>query len=297
MTFSAFIYSSLRFLGRQPHLILGVLLVVLCYWAIETAEAQAEPANNAEAQAQRVAEVGAISSDGTPQGFAPVPALPILTVSGAPNGQKDYSVTLQVLLLMTALSFLPAMLMTMTSFTRIIIVFSILRQALGLQQSPSNQILIGLSLFLTFFIMSPMLERVYDNAYLPYANEQISAREALDRAQDPMRDFMIAQTRESDLALFFRIAKREPVASSDEIPFSILMPAFVTSELKTAFQIGFIIFIPFLVIDIVVASILMAMGMMMLSPLIISLPFKIMLFVLVDGWALIIGTLAASFGV
>lgn len=296
MTLSEFFHLSLRVLGRQPHLIVGILLVLLCYWAIETAEAQTEPGNNDVAEAQRAAEVGQLSN-GAPQGFAPVPAMPILTVSGAPNGQKDYSVTLQVLLLMTALSFIPAMLMTMTSFTRIIIVFSILRQALGLQQSPSNQILIGLSLFLTFFIMSPMLERVYETAYLPYANEKISAVEALDRAQEPMREFMIAQTRESDLALFFRIAKREPVSSSDEIPFSILMPAFVTSELKTAFQIGFIIFIPFLVIDIVVASILMAMGMMMLSPLIISLPFKIMLFVLVDGWALIIGTLAASFGV
>lgn len=289
--------ASLRFLCRQPHLILGLILVAVCYWAIESAEAQAQAPASPTTEAQRIEEVSGLNSAAAPLGFAPVPAMPVLTVSGAPNGQKDYSVTLQVLLLMTALSFIPAMLMTMTSFTRIIIVFSILRQALGLQQSPSNQILIGLSLFLTFFIMSPILEKIYDEAYLPYAHEQIDAREALARAQDPMRSFMIAQTRESDLALFFRIAKREPVANTQEIPFSILMPAFLTSELKTAFQIGFIIFIPFLVIDIVVASILMAMGMMMLSPLIISLPFKIMLFVLVDGWALIIGTLAASFGV
>jgi flagellar biosynthetic protein FliP len=294
---------------KSPHLVLALLLVVLCYWAIENAEAQ-QPSGSEDARAQQEQRISQLqngldtnitnslaTSKPASLGFAPIPAMPVLTVSGGAQGKQDYSVTLQVLLLMTALSFIPAMLMTMTSFTRIIIVFSILRQALGLQQAPSNQILIGLSLFLTFFIMSPVLEKIYDTAYLPYANEKISAKEALDIAQAPMRNFMVGQTRESDLDLFFRIAKREPVLSADEIPFSILMPAFVTSELKTAFQIGFIIFIPFLVIDIVVASILMAMGMMMLSPLIISLPFKIMLFVLVDGWALIIGTLAASFGV
>lgn len=232
-----------------------------------------------------------------PTGFQPIPALPVLTVKNNPDGSEDYTVTLQILLLMTALSFLPAILMMMTSFTRIIIVFSILRQALGLQQSPSNQVLIGLSLFLTFFIMSPVLERVRQQAIDPYVNEQITARQALENARVPFHEFMVAQTRESDLDLFFRISGKEKVVSADDIPFSILMPAFITSELKTAFQIGFIIFIPFLVIDIVVASVLMAMGMMMLSPLIISLPFKIMLFVLVDGWGLIIGTLAASFGV
>lgn len=288
-------HKSARFIRlvlSNGHLLLGLMLVVACYWAIETAHAQED-----EGAQDAVSQVSAGEGATPPAGFAPVPGLPIMTVTDMPSGQKDYSVTLQVLLLMTALSFLPAMLMTMTSFTRIIIVFSILRQALGLQQSPSNQILVGLSLFLTFFIMSPVLEKVYTTAYTPYAESQISAREALDRAQRPMRDFMIAQTRENDLALFFRIANKPQVANADEIPMSLLMPAFLTSELKTAFQIGFIIFIPFLVIDIVVASILMAMGMMMLSPLIISLPFKIMLFVLVDGWALIIGTLAASFGV
>jgi len=191
-----------------------------------------------------------------------------LTVTTNGDGSQDYSVTLQILILMTMLTFLPAMLMMMTSFTRIIIVFAILRQALGLQQSPSNQILIGLSLFLTLFIMSPVL-----------------------------KNFMLENTRETDIDLFFKIGDIPPVDDVMDIPFTVLMPAFVTSELKTAFQIGFIIFIPFLVIDIVVASVLMAMGMMMLSPLIISLPFKIMLFVLVDGWALIIGTLAASFGI
>lgn len=230
-------------------------------------------------------------------GFKPIPALPVMTVQQNNSGGEDYTVTLQILLLMTALSFLPAMLMMMTSFTRIIIVFSILRQALGLQQSPSNQILIGLSLFLTFFIMTPVLDKVNATAITPYLDEQVNARQALELAKEPFHSFMIAQTRESDLNLFFKISGKDKVMGPEDVPMSILMPAFITSELKTAFQIGFIIFIPFLVIDIVVASVLMAMGMMMLSPLIISLPFKIMLFVLVDGWALIIGTLAASFGI
>lgn len=230
------------------------------------------------------------------RGFDALPGLPAVTVETSADGSQEYSVSLQILLLMTALSFLPAILMMMTSFTRIIIVFSILRQALGLQQSPSNQILIGLSLFLTLFIMAPVFEEVNQTALQPYIDEQITAQEALDLTEKPFREFMMSQTRESDLHLFFRIAGKELVNGPEDVPFSILMPAFITSELKTAFQIGFIIFIPFLVIDIVVASVLMAMGMMMLSPLIISLPFKIMLFVLVDGWALIIGTLAASFG-
>lgn len=231
------------------------------------------------------------------QGFEPIEGLPAVTVKTNNDGSQEYTITLQILFLMTALTFLPAILMMMTSFTRIIIVFAILRQALGLQQSPSNQILIGLSLFLSFFIMSPVLNEVNVNALQPYINEKISASQALEKTKAPFHAFMVTNTRESDLDLFFRIGDLPPVAAANEIPFSVLMPAFVTSELKTAFQIGFIIFIPFLVIDIVVASVLMAMGMMMLSPLIISLPFKIMLFVLVDGWALIIGTLAASFGI
>lgn len=288
----------IAFLARFGTLIFGAILVVILYWGAEKAEAQALPVTNAPANVEAANEkLAEVVNKTAPAGFAPIPALPIMTVTDDINGQQDYSVTLQVLLLMTALSFIPALLMTMTSFTRIIIVFSILRQALGLQQSPSNQILIGLSLFLTFFIMTPVIDKIYEEAYIPYSTQKISAREAIDTAQKPMREFMIAQTRESDLALFFRIANLPPVTDAEEIPFTLLMPAFLTSELKTAFQIGFIIFIPFLVIDIVVASILMAMGMMMLSPLIISLPFKIMLFVLVDGWALIIGTLAASFGV
>ncbi|MCE3252430.1 MAG: fliP [Cellvibrio sp.] len=226
-----------------------------------------------------------------------IPGLPALTVKTNADGTQEYTVTLQILAIMTALTFLPALLMMMTSFTRIIIVFSILRQALGLQQSPSNQILIGLALFLTLFIMQPVLDRVNRDALQPYINQQINAQEALAKTAAPFHAFMLAQTRESDIALFVGIAKHPPIALPEETPFTILVPAFIISELKTAFQIGFIIFIPFLVIDIVVSSVLMAMGMMMLSPLIISLPFKIMLFVLVDGWAMIVGTLAASYGI
>ena len=222
--------------------------------------------------------------------------IPALTMTSGANGQQEYSVNLQILLIMTALSFIPAFVMLMTSFTRIIIVFSILRQALGLQQTPSNQLLTGMALFLTMFIMAPVFDKVNQQALQPYMNEQLSAQDAVARAEGPIKDFMLAQTRQSDLELFMRLSKRTDIASADQAPLTILVPAFVTSELKTAFQIGFMIFIPFLIIDLVVASVLMAMGMMMLSPLIISLPFKIMLFVLVDGWALIIGTLAGSFG-
>ena len=222
--------------------------------------------------------------------------IPAISMTTGANGQQEYSVSLQILLIMTALSFIPAFVMLMTSFTRIIIVFSILRQALGLQQTPSNQLLTGMALFLTMFIMAPVFDRVNNDALQPYLNEQLSAQDALAKAEVPVKDFMLAQTRRSDLELFMRLSRRTDIAGPDQAPLTILVPAFVTSELKTAFQIGFMIFIPFLIIDLVVASVLMAMGMMMLSPLIISLPFKIMLFVLVDGWALIIGTLAGSFG-
>ncbi|CAK16519.1 flagellar biosynthetic protein FliP [Pseudomonas entomophila L48] len=223
-------------------------------------------------------------------------SIPAITLSNGADGQQEYSVSLQILLIMTALSFIPAFVILMTSFTRIIIVFSILRQALGLQQTPSNQVLTGMALFLTMFIMAPVFERVNKDAIQPYLAEQMTAQQAIDKAQGPLKDFMLAQTRQSDLDLFMRLSKRTDIAGPDQVPLTILVPAFVTSELKTAFQIGFMIFIPFLIIDMVVASVLMAMGMMMLSPLIISLPFKIMLFVLVDGWALIMGTLAGSFG-
>lgn len=222
--------------------------------------------------------------------------VPALTVTATEEGGQQYSVTLQILFIMTALTLLPALAMMMTSFTRIIVVFAILRQALGLQQTPSNQILLGLALFLSIFIMSPVFQRVNEEALQPYLAETLSADQALAAAEAPFRQFMTAQTRESDLALFLDLAQIEEIGSVDDVPMTVLIPAFVTSELKTAFQIGFLLFIPFLVIDLVVASVLMAMGMMMLSPIIISLPFKIMLFVLVDGWAMVIGTLAASFG-
>lgn len=222
--------------------------------------------------------------------------IPALTVTSQADGTQDYTVSIQILLLMTALTLLPAMLMMMTSFTRILVVFAILRQALGLQQTPSNQILLGLALFLSLFIMMPVLQQINEDALQPYLAEEMTAAQAVAEAELPVRAFMMAQTRESDLALFLELAASEPLANQLDVPFTVLVPAFVTSELKTAFQIGFMLFIPFLVIDLVVASVLMAMGMMMLSPIIISLPFKIMLFVLVDGWAMVIGTLAASFG-
>jgi len=225
------------------------------------------------------------------------PGLAALKVEAGEDGSETYSVTIQVLLFMTALSLLPAALMMMTSFVRILIVLGILRQALGTQSSPSNQILIGLSLFLSMFIMMPVFDDVYENALGPYLEEQIPAQEAMQRAAVPFRGFMLAQTRDSDLMLFANISRSGEFETADDVPFSLLMPAFVTSELKTAFQIGFLLLIPFLVIDLVIASLLMSMGMMMLSPMIISLPFKIMLFVLIDGWSLIMGTLAASFAV
>lgn len=228
--------------------------------------------------------------------LAEVGGIEAVTLTTGEDGAQSYSVTLQILMLMTMLTFLPAIVMMMTSFTRIVIVFAILRQALGLQSTPSNQILVGLALFLTFFIMTPVLERVHTEAVQPYLNEELNVVQTLEAAVQPFRSFMLRQTRESDIALFVRISGRGPIESPEALPLNILVPAFVTSELKTAFQIGFMLFIPFLIIDMVVASVLMAMGMMMLSPVIISLPFKLMLFVLVDGWAMVIGTLAASFG-
>jgi len=221
--------------------------------------------------------------------------VPAVSVTSNGDGGQTYSVTLQVLALMTVLTLLPAALMMLTSFTRIIIVLAIVRQAVGMPQAPSGQILIGLSLFLTFFIMAPVFDRVYQEAINPYLTEQLEFMPALEAAGKPFREFMMNQTRDKDLAMFVNLSGKENVNSIEDVSFSMLMPAFVTSELKTAYQIGFMIFIPFLVIDLVVASVLMAMGMMMLSPMIISLPFKIMLFVLVDGWALIMGTLASSF--
>ncbi len=223
------------------------------------------------------------------------PGLEAVTVTTTEDGGQSYSLTIQILLFMTVMSLLPGALMMMTSFARIVIVLAILRQALGTAQTPSNQIIIGLALFLTFFIMTPVFDEMNSVALQPYLNEEISTTQAIDNAQAPLREFMLAQTRDNDLMLFADIAGHAEIESPEQTPFSLLMPAFATSELKTAFQIGFLLFIPFLIIDLVVASVLMSMGMMMLSPLIISLPFKIMLFVLVDGWALVLGTLASSF--
>lgn len=228
-------------------------------------------------------------------GQAADPGMPALSISSGKGGEQTFTLSLQVLAFMTALTFLPAALIMMTSFTRIIIVLAIIRQAVGLQTAPPNQVLIGLALFLTFFIMGPVFSSVNQDALQPYLNQKIDMQSALNRAGGPLRHFMMNQTRETDLSMFAGIANTSLPDDPEDVPFSMLMPAFVTSELKTAFQIGFLVFIPFLIIDLVVASVLMAMGMMMLSPMIIALPFKIMLFVLVDGWTLLIGTLASSF--
>ena len=218
--------------------------------------------------------------------------LPLIMGSGA--GGTSYSVPIQTLLFFTALSFLPAILLMMTGFTRIAIVLSLLRQALGTQSAPPNQVIVGLSLFLTFFVMGPTLDKVYQDAYLPYTTNSISFDQAMDRGQAPLRSFMSKQTRQSDFALFVKLAKLPADTKVETVPLRVLVPAFVISELKSAFQIGFMIFIPFLVIDIVVASVLMSLGMMMLSPVLVALPFKLMLFVLADGWNLLVGSLAAS---
>lgn len=221
--------------------------------------------------------------------------LSFLTVTDGQT-EQEYSVKLQILLLMTALSFLPAFLLMATSFTRIIIVLAILRQALGLQQSPPNRVLVGIALALTILIMRPVWTDVYHNAFVPYDQGDITLMQAFDRAEKPVSDFMLHQTQQSALEQMLRIANEPLDQKAEDVSFAVLLPAFVISELKTAFQIGFMLFIPFLIIDLVVASVLMAMGMMMLSPLIISLPFKLVIFVLVDGWAMTVGTLSASFG-
>ncbi len=221
--------------------------------------------------------------------------LPAFTSTPAAGGGQTYTLSLQTLLLLTSLSFLPAMLLMMTSFTRIIIVLSLLRMALGTQSTPPNQVLIGLALFLTFFVMSPTLDKIYTEAYQPLSENRIQLQEALGKGAVPLRAFMLKQTRETDLALFARMSGTNGLKSPDDVPMRILIPAFITSELKTAFQIGFAVFIPFIIIDMVVASVLMAMGMMMVSPMLVSLPFKIILFVLVDGWNLLLGSLAQSF--
>lgn len=212
------------------------------------------------------------------------------------DGSQEYSVTLQILIFMTALSFIPAAVIMMTSFTRIVVVMAILRQAFGLQQTPSNQVIIGLTLFMTLFIMTPVYNQIDESAIQPYLANQLTSIEAIDKGKVPLRAFMLEQTRLKDLETLASMAGLEAVDKPTDLPMTVIIPAFIISELKTAFQIGFILFIPFLIIDLVVASILMAMGMMMLSPMIVSLPFKLMLFVLVDGWNLVIGTIATSYG-
>ena len=221
--------------------------------------------------------------------------LPAFNSTPSAGGGTTYSLTIQTLLLMTALTFIPAAVLMMTSFTRIIIVLSLLRHAMGTQSAPPNQVLVGLALFLTFFIMAPTLDKVYTEAYLPLSENKINIMQAGERAAGPIRTFMLKQTREADIAMFANVAKIDKIYKPEDTPLRILIPAFVISELKTAFQIGFILFIPFLIIDMVVASILMSMGMMMMSPVMIALPFKLMLFVLVDGWHLVIGSLVQSF--
>jgi flagellar biosynthetic protein FliP len=227
--------------------------------------------------------------------IASASGIPAVTVTTAPNGGQQYSLTLQILILMTAVTLLPGIVLMMTAFTRIVIVLAILRQALGAGQAPPNQVLIGLSLFLTLFVMGPVVDKINADALQPYMAEQIDATTALQRGSEPLKRFMLDQTRESDIATFVRISGGKGFEKPEDVPLRILVPAFATSELKSAFQIGFLIFIPFVIIDLVVASALMSMGMMMLSPVLISLPFKLMLFVLVDGWSLVMGTLAASF--
>ena len=221
--------------------------------------------------------------------------IPALNSTPAPGGGTNYTLPLQTMLLMTALSFIQAALLLMTCFTRIIIVLSLLRQALGTQSAPPNQVMVGLALFLTLFVMGPTFDKIYNEAYLPLQENKITMSEARDTGAAPLKAFMMKQTRQADLALFVKLSRSPALQGPEDVPLRILVPAFVTSELKTAFQIGFAIFIPFLIIDMVVASVLMSMGMMMMSPAVISLPFKLMLFVLVDGWQLLLGSLSQSF--
>ncbi|MDD5403139.1 MAG: flagellar type III secretion system pore protein FliP [Sulfuricella sp.] len=227
--------------------------------------------------------------------FAADAGFPAITSSPSPGGGQTYTLSIQTLLFLTALTFLPAILLMMTAFTRIVIVLSLLRQALGTMQSPPNQVIVGMSLFLTFFVMAPVFDKIYTDAYLPYDQKKIEFTAALEKGAEPLKAFMLRQTRQEDLALFVKLSNSKPLIGPEAVPLKVLVPAYVTSELKTAFQIGFMVFIPFLVIDMVVASVLMSMGMMMLSPVMISLPFKLMLFVLVDGWALIMTSLVQSF--
>ncbi|WP_413470433.1 flagellar type III secretion system pore protein FliP [Vibrio navarrensis] len=270
------------------------MLSLLAPLALAQAEETSLPDNLAAGSSVTLSEMKNGSAQSRSMSVGQGGGIPAFTMTTNPDGSEDYSVTLQILALMTMLGFLPAMVILMTSFTRIVVVMSILRQAMGLQQTPSNQVIIGIALFLTFFIMSPVINEVNEQAVQPYLNEQLTARQAFDVAQGPIKAFMLKQTRVKDLETFVNMSG-EQVANPEDVSMAVLIPAFITSELKTAFQIGFMLFLPFLIIDLVVASVLMAMGMMMLSPMIVSLPFKLMLFVLVDGWNLILTTLAGSF--
>jgi flagellar biosynthetic protein FliP len=255
---------------------LGVVLLGMTIGLPQTVQAQTVQAQTFQAQAQGV---------------------PVLTLNDTGTGTgASWSLSLQILVLMTALTVLPSLMLGMTAFTRIIIVLSILRQALGTQQTPPNQVLIALALFLTFFVMQPVFQQVYDTALGPVLDGTMPQAEGIAIAGDIMKGFMIEHTRQNDLAMFAEMAGDGPYARPEDVPFRVLLPAFMTSELKTAFQIGFLLFLPFLVIDIVIASILMALGMMMVSPVLVALPFKLLLFVLVDGWALTVGSLAAGYG-
>jgi flagellar biosynthetic protein FliP len=231
----------------------------------------------------------------TPLAALAAPGIPAFSSTPGLGGATDYTFTIEALLLLTSLTFLPAALLMMTAFTRIVIVLSLLRQAMGTMNAPPNQIIIGLSLFLTFFIMAPVFDKIHETAWKPYSENQISLVQAADIGAQPLKAFMLKQTRQQDLALFVGLAKIESLESPEDTPLKVLVPAFIISELKTAFQIAFIVFIPFLIIDMVVASVLMSMGMMMLSPVLVSLPFKIMLFVLADGWNLLIASLVGTF--
>lgn len=281
----------------KPLLItLSFCLLLLMFASQVMAETQAssvESATTGSVAATNI-QTSSDSSLSIADGFGSGPGIPAFTMKSNPDGSEDYSINLQIVALMTMLGFLPALVILMTSFTRIVVVMSILRQAMGLQQTPSNQVIIGIALFLTLFIMSPVISQVNEQAVQPYLNEQISAKQAFDTAQQPIRAFMLKQTRVKDLETFVQISG-STAQNPEDVSMAVLIPAFITSELKTAFQIGFMLFLPFLIIDLVVASVLMAMGMMMLSPMIVSLPFKLMLFVLVDGWNLILSTLAGSF--
>ncbi|MDR3414140.1 MAG: flagellar type III secretion system pore protein FliP [Formivibrio sp.] len=226
--------------------------------------------------------------------WAADPGIPLLNATSTGAGTA-YTLSVQTLLFLSALSFLPAILLMMTAFTRVIIVLSLLRQALGVMQAPPNQVVVGLSLFLTFFIMAPVFDKINKDAYQPYSEQKITFNQALDKGSIPLKEFMLKQTRQKDLAFFIDVSGAQKPNGPEDVSLRVLVPAFATSELKTAFQIGFLVFIPFLIIDVVVASILMAMGMMMVSPVVISLPFKLMLFVLVDGWTLLMGSLVQSF--